>query len=114
MQTEEYFGLRSTGYARTREWNRLKNECKQEMAQVIELIPVSRHFYVSIPLKKMSTLIHGLLQAGDYKQYLQSYGGDYSKYMQGQGSQARSSQMEVESREYTLCITVDLQRWQVA
>eukprot|EP00439_Symbiodinium_sp_Y106_P046802 s2036_g5.t8 len=27
-------------------------------------------------------------QAGDYKQYLQSYGGDYSKYMQGQGSQA--------------------------
>eukprot|EP00439_Symbiodinium_sp_Y106_P046822 s2036_g5.t10 len=53
-------------------------------------------------------------QAGDYKQYLQSYGGDYSKYMQGQGSQARSSQMEVESREYTLCITVDLQRWQVA
>ena len=34
------------------------------------------------------------LQAGDYKQYMQSYGGDYSKYMQGQGSQARSSKIE--------------------
>ena len=57
-------------------------------------------FHVLIPIKKMPTsLVHGLLQAGGYKQYMQSYGGDYSKYMQGQGSQARSSQMEVENRE---------------